>query len=78
MSFTDANTFCETFTGDPAKPYTMGLTDWRLPQSPLEAGRLCGSGCHFDYVEIWVSFGGAFPLVSTTLAAPIIYYLGHN
>ena len=72
LNFGDAHTFCETFAGDPTRPETVGLTDWRLPNTPLEAGRLCGSGCGLDYLESWVSFG-AFPLDYTCCP-----YLGHN
>ena len=61
INFVDASNFCANFAGDPMRPETMGLTDWRLPQTPLEAGRLCGSGCYLDFEEIWVTFG-AFPL----------------
>eukprot|EP00959_Pyramimonas_sp_CCMP1952_P313192 6555572-Pyramimonas_sp.AAC.1 len=56
LNFVDATYFCLDFAGDASKPETVGLTDWRLPLTPLETGRLCGSGCGYDYVPIWVGF----------------------
>ena len=59
LTFQEAEAFCTNFRGDPAKPETMNMDvyDFRIPQSPLEAGRLCGSGCGYDFVQIWVGFG---------------------
>ena len=59
LTFEEAEAFCTNFRGDPNKPETMNMDvyDFRLPQSPLEAGHLCGSGCGYDFIEIWVAFG---------------------
>ena len=61
MTFADAKAFCESFTGNAAKHYTVGVTDWRLPNTPLEAGLMCGSGCGYDTVSVWVEGFGTFP-----------------
>ena len=60
------------FTGL-ATGYTAGISDWRLPDTPLEAGRVCGSGCGYDiaspeweaeparFAGVWVGLAfGAF------------------
>ena len=59
LTFEEAVAFCRDFRGDPAKPETMNLDvyDFRIPQTPLEAGRVCGAGCGYDFVPAWVRFG---------------------
>ena len=61
LTFEEADAFCTNFQGDPAMPETMNMDvyDFRIPQSPLEAGRLCGSGCGYDFVQNWVGFGAS-------------------
>eukprot|EP00976_Prorocentrum_cordatum_P030419 619410-Prorocentrum_minimum.AAC.1 len=36
---------------------SAGVSDWRIPLTPAEAGRGCGSGCGYDSVDVWVGFG---------------------
>ena len=61
LNFVDATNFCLDLNGDDTGIAAFaGLTDFTIPQTPQEAGRVCGSGCGYDFMPIWVGFG-AFP-----------------
>lgn len=42
LSYQMAFDYCENYVDE------NGVDDYRLPDTPLEAGRLCGSGCGYD------------------------------
>jgi hypothetical protein len=53
-TFQQASDYCDTYVDE-----TTGVADYRLPSSPLEAGRLCGSGCGYDVTSAnWATTGG--------------------
>eukprot|EP00240_Pyramimonas_obovata_P006029 CAMPEP_0118944138 /NCGR_PEP_ID=MMETSP1169-20130426/39710_1 /TAXON_ID=36882 /ORGANISM="Pyramimonas obovata, Strain CCMP722" /LENGTH=322 /DNA_ID=CAMNT_0006889555 /DNA_START=7 /DNA_END=971 /DNA_ORIENTATION=+ len=70
LNFQDALALCENFAGDSSKSWTVSISDWRLPATPQEAGRLCGSGCNYDFEAIWVGFGVTEAPTSSPTASP--------
>lgn len=58
----EAVEMCSTFAG------RENVTDWRLPNTPAEAGQGCGSGCGFDAEPQWLNFTHPNTTISPTEA----------
>uniref|UniRef100_A0A7S0N2N5 SUEL-type lectin domain-containing protein n=1 Tax=Pyramimonas obovata TaxID=1411642 RepID=A0A7S0N2N5_9CHLO len=65
---TEAVAVCEAYVMSAPGANLTTISDFRIPESPDEAGQGCGTGCAFDGEELWISFvppPSSAPTVST-------------
>eukprot|EP00240_Pyramimonas_obovata_P016120 CAMPEP_0118924102 /NCGR_PEP_ID=MMETSP1169-20130426/2389_1 /TAXON_ID=36882 /ORGANISM="Pyramimonas obovata, Strain CCMP722" /LENGTH=302 /DNA_ID=CAMNT_0006865185 /DNA_START=105 /DNA_END=1010 /DNA_ORIENTATION=- len=69
-TFEEAVAVCTSYRGKEGTS-SDGVSDWRIPASPAEAGQACGSGCGYDLELVWVGFAGtSSPTSSPTTVTP--------